>query len=78
MNKRLVLVTLGLLTVLSMVLAACSPATPAATEPPATAAPATEAPTEVPPTATEPPAPTLGTADNPLSWPWLLPPPPMS
>ena len=66
MNKRLVLVTLGLLTVLSMVLAACSPATPAATEPPATAAPATEAPTEVPPTATEPPAPTLGTADNPL------------
>ena len=65
MNKRISFMLMALLTVLSLALAACAPATPAPTEPPA----ATAAPTE-PPAATaaptEPPAPTIGTADNPI------------
>jgi len=62
MKKLFVLVSLFVAGV--MLFAACSPATPVATEPPATEPPATEPPaTEAP---TEPPAPELGTADNPL------------
>jgi phosphonate transport system substrate-binding protein len=59
MNRR-ISVLLGLLVALTLVLAACAPATPAATEPPMTEPPAPE------PTATEPPAPELGTPENPL------------
>lgn len=62
MNKRISFMLLALLTVLSLVLAACAPATPAPTEPPATAAP-TEPPA---PTATEPPAPEIGTPEHPI------------
>jgi phosphonate transport system substrate-binding protein len=52
---------LAVLTVMSVVLAACAPATPAPTE-----VPATEAPTAVPPTATEPPMPTVGSPEHPI------------
>jgi phosphonate transport system substrate-binding protein len=63
MNKRVLLMMLAVLTVMSVVLAACAPATPAPTEVPATA---TEAPTAVPPTATEPPMPTVGSPEHPI------------
>ncbi len=59
MNRR-ISILLGLLVALTLVLAACAPATPVATEPPMTEPPAPE------PTATEPPAPELGTPENPL------------
>jgi phosphonate transport system substrate-binding protein len=63
MNKRVLFLMLAMLTVMSVVLAACAPATPAPTEVPATA---TEAPTAVPPTATEPPAPAVGSPEHPI------------
>jgi len=53
---------LGLIVVLSLALAACTPATtPAPTQPPAT-----EPPTSVPPTATEPPVPAVGSPEHPI------------
>ena len=60
----------AVMAVLVLVVSACAPATPAATEPPATAAPtqmpATEAPTEAPTeAATEAPA-TLGSPEHPI------------
>jgi phosphonate transport system substrate-binding protein len=55
----------AVMAVLVLVVSACAPATPAATEPPApTAAPPTEAPPE--PTATEPPVPELGSPEHPI------------
>ncbi|MEW6239478.1 MAG: phosphate/phosphite/phosphonate ABC transporter substrate-binding protein [Chloroflexota bacterium] len=62
MNRR-ISILLGLLVALTLVLSACAPATPAATEPPMTEPPATEPPAPEP---TEPPAPELGTPENPL------------
>ncbi len=56
MNKRLPILLLGLLTALSLILAACAPATPAPTEAPV----ATEAP------ATEAPMPEVGSAEHPI------------
>lgn len=68
MNKRILFVLMALLTVLSVVMAACGPAaTPEPTEPPATEAPATEAPTEAPTAApTEPPMPEIGSPEHPI------------
>ncbi len=66
--KRSLFVVLSLLAAISMLLAACGPATPAATE-----APATEAPTAVPPTAVPPteaptavPEPAIGSPEHPI------------
>lgn len=61
----------AVMAVLVLVVSACAPATPAATEPPATEAPMTEAPTEAAteaPTeaATEAPASDVGSADHPI------------
>ncbi|MFZ5879194.1 MAG: phosphate/phosphite/phosphonate ABC transporter substrate-binding protein [Chloroflexota bacterium] len=68
MNKRILFVLMALITVLSVVMAACAPAsTPEPTEPPATEAPATEAPTEAPTAApTEPPMPSIGSPEHPI------------
>jgi phosphonate transport system substrate-binding protein len=63
MTKRLS-VLFALLVVLTLALSACGPAT--TTVPPTAVPPTAVPPTAVPPTATEPPAPTVGTADNPL------------
>ena len=67
--KKSLHVLFAVMALLVLVVSACAPApTPAPVQPTAMQAP-TEAPTQAPteaPTATEPPAPTLGTADNPL------------
>ena len=62
MNRKHLLLGLLLMVVLALVMSACAPATPAATEAPEPTAVATEAPTAEPTEA----APELGTADNPL------------
>ena len=56
MNKRISFLVLALLLAVSMILAACAPATPAPTEPPATE----------PPAPTEPPMPEVGSPDHPI------------
>lgn len=70
--KKSLLTFLAVMAVFVLVITACAPATPAATEPPATQAPtempateapATAAPTEAP---TEAPASDLGTAEHPI------------
>lgn len=62
MNKRLSFMVLALVTIMSLLLAACgAPATPMATEPPA---PTTVPPTAVPPT--EVPEPEVGSPEHPI------------
>ncbi|MEJ5240033.1 MAG: ABC transporter substrate-binding protein [Anaerolineales bacterium] len=58
MNMKRILYIVSVLVALSMILAACAPRTPAATQPPATAAPAEPTATPVPPTPT--PVPVYG------------------
>jgi phosphonate transport system substrate-binding protein len=60
MTKRILFPLLAVVTVLSLALAACAPATPAPTE-----APMTEAPTEAP-VATEAPMSDVGTPEHPI------------
>jgi phosphonate transport system substrate-binding protein len=68
--KKSVHLFLAVMAIFVLILSACAPATPAATQPPATQEPtevATEAPTEVATEApTEAPASNIGTADHPI------------